>query len=217
MREQSADFIFDLELDGQKAQVEELADGALLIQGVAANLTVDDEEEAFEPGVLEDGVKALKGASILYHHRSGHALGQVLDTELARDGDKMELHVKGRIDKPQGGWADDVVHKIKTGSIHGLSVGGKFFKRLTENGWRIYKARLRELSVTPYSISPETNFSVVAGKAFAEVEENEEAPPASGDELTPEDTKALAEIDAALDEMSAGTDSLRARWASSGS
>lgn len=214
MREQAADFIFDLDLDGQKAAVEELDDGSLLIEGIAANLTMDDEEEAFEPGVLEEGVKALKGASILYHHRSGHALGQVLETALNRNGEKMELQVKGRIDAPKGGWADDVVHKIKTGSIHGLSVGGKFFKRLTENGWRIYKARLRELSVTPYAISPETNFSVVAGKAFAEAGDDLED---TGDELTPEDTKALDEIDASLAEMDAGVQSLSGHWPASGS
>lgn len=206
--DQTAEFEFDG--FGQKATVEELESGDLLIRGVAANLSVDDQDEAFEQGALEDGVKGLVGAPLLYHHRSGHALGQVLEAELEHAGEQINLNVAARVDKPAAGsWAEDVVNKIRKGTIRGLSVAGKFRRHLTPAGWRIYGARLRELSATPYAISPETSIVSVAAKAFEEQEEEIE------DELTfgPDDAKAWDEIESALDEVAEDVTKLKTHYA----
>jgi HK97 family phage prohead protease len=160
---QIADFEFAFSL-GEKAVVTEGDEGELYIEGLAADLDVDRQEEAFEPGAFEDGLKAYMTSNpiLLYHHKSDTALGQVVDATLVPEG----LHVKARVDKPEPGtMIADYVRKIKNGTLRAFSVGGKFYRRMTEKGPRIFKCDLGEISVTPYPVNPRTLFAV-AGKAF---------------------------------------------------
>lgn len=158
-----ADFQLDFSLDG-KAEVHE-QDGDLIIEGYAANWLMDRQDEAFEPGAFEHGLKSYIQTNpiLVYHHQYDKALGQVLEADVRADG----LWVKARVDKPTpGSWAEDVYAKIKRGTIRAFSVGGRFHRRTGADGRpRIYKTDFAELSVTPLAINPSTLFSV-AGKAF---------------------------------------------------
>ena len=162
-----------------KAQVTENSDGSITIEGMASDWGVDDQDELFEPGAFKAGIQNFLETNpvLLYHHDGGKALGQVL--ELTEN--KQGLHMKARIDPPaEGSWAEDVVSKIKRGTIRGLSVAGKFRRRRGPDGRiRIYEAGLREISCTPLPVHPRTVFAVTA-KAFTETPEDDTAEQIAG-------------------------------------
>lgn len=167
---QSAKFALDFTLDQKAASITEDEHGDLYIEGYAADFEVDRQDEAFEPGAFEEGLKSFMATNpvMLYHHKYDQALGQFVDARL----DQKGLWVKGRVDKPTpGSWAEDVVAKIKRGTIRGFSVGGIFKRRLNQATGRpsIFKCDLAEISVTPFPVNPRTMFGV-AGKAFENVE-----------------------------------------------
>lgn len=160
-----ADFQLDLVLD-KKAVVTEDENGDLIIEGLASDFEPDRAEEAFEPGAFEEGLKSYLETNpiLLYHHRYGQALGQVLEAKTNNAG----LWVKARIDRPANGSAvQDIYEKVKRGTIRAFSVGGKFFRRMTPRGPRIYKADIAEISVTPMPVNPRTLFAV-GQKAFGD-------------------------------------------------
>lgn len=146
-----------------KAVTEE-EDGTLWIEGLASTYSIDDQDEAFEDGAFTKGIDSFLAGSrpLLHHHDGSQCLGEVVELEPRPEG----LHMKARIDPPKADWSRDVVSKIKTGAIRGLSVAGKFKRRIDENGVpRIHTARLREISVTPLAVNSESMFEV-AQKAF---------------------------------------------------
>lgn len=164
---QAAEFQLDVVLGG-KAVVQETADGDLIIEGYASDYDADRQDEFFEPGAVNEGLKAYMESNpiLLYHHKTGHALGQVIEARI----DDVGAWVKARIDKPApGSWAQDVYQKVKRGTIRGFSIGGRFFRHLDRKSGltKIYKADIHEISVTPYPINPRTLFGV-AQKAFPE-------------------------------------------------
>lgn len=186
---QIADFSFGFTL-GEKAVVTE-DDGHVYIEGLASDFGLDRQEEAFEPGAFEHGLKAYMESNpvLLYHHKSDTALGQVVGANLTPDG----LHVKARVDAPEPGTIiADYVRKIKNGTLRAFSVGGKFYRRMTASGPRIFKADIGEISVTPYPVNPRTLFAV-AGKAF------ESAPELDSIEMSDFETR-LENIDRAFAE-----------------
>lgn len=148
-----------------KSQVTETADGDVIIEGMASDWGVDDQDELFEQGAFKKGIDNFLSTNpaLLYHHDGGKALGQVLELRETSKG----LHMKARIDAPApGSWAEDIVNKVKRGTIRGLSVRGKFRRRIGADGIpRIHEAGLREISVTPLPVNPRTMFAVAA-KAF---------------------------------------------------
>lgn len=163
--EQSAKFLFDFIPEGKSAQVIEEEDGSLTIEGYGADFDVDRQDEAFEPGAFERGLKNYLETNpvLCYHHQFDKALGRVVSAEVDGSG----VHIKAQVDKPAAGsWAEDVYNKIKSGTIKAFSVGGIFRRKLTENGPRIHDVDIAEWSVTPVPINPRTTFNVVAGKAF---------------------------------------------------
>jgi HK97 family phage prohead protease len=156
-------FDFGFNLD-QKAVVTENDDGSFFIEGLASDFNVDRQDEAFEPGAFEQGMKAYMASNpiLLYHHKYDTALGQVVAARI----DDAGLHVKARVDAPEPGtMIADYVRKIKKGTLRAFSVGGKFYRRMTENGPRIFKADVGEISVTPFPVNGNALFAV-AGKAF---------------------------------------------------
>lgn len=159
-----ATFETDAYLDA-KSQISIAGNGDVIIEGLASDWGVDDQDELFEPGAFQKGIDNFlqTNPALLYHHDGGKALGQVL--ELTETG--QGLHMKARIDAPaKGSWAEDIVNKVKRGTIRGLSVRGKFRRRMGADGLpRIYEAGLREISVTPLPVNPRTMFAVAA-KAF---------------------------------------------------
>jgi HK97 family phage prohead protease len=157
MHEQVATFVLDT-----KATVTEL-DGELIIEGYASDFDTDRQDEAFEPGAFDAAIKSfMENPVLLYHHQFDKALGRVL--ELTRDA--KGLLMRAVLDKPAAGsWAEDIYNKVASGSIKGLSVGGKFHRKMTDAGPKIHKADLMEISVTPMPVNPRTLFAV-AGKAF---------------------------------------------------
>lgn len=159
-----APFQFDFTLD-TKAQVTEAGD-TVYIEGYASDFGLDRQDEAFEPGAFEKGMKDFMSSNpvLLYHHKYDQALGQIEEFEHRKDG----LWVKARVDAPEPGTSlADVVRKIKTGTIRGFSVGGRFKRRETVKGPRIHTADINEISVTPLPVNPRTLFAV-AGKAFGD-------------------------------------------------
>jgi HK97 family phage prohead protease len=160
-----APFQADFLLDGKAVVTEE--DGHLIIEGYAADFEVDREDEAFEPGAFDEGMKAFMASNpiLIYHHKYDQALGEVLEWE----GKAAGPWVKARVDKPEpSSPLADVYTKIKNGVIKGFSIGGRFHRRRGEDGQvRIHKCDVAELSVTPLPINPRTLFAV-AGKAFGE-------------------------------------------------
>lgn len=187
---QVADFSFGFTL-GEKAVVTEEDDGHIYIEGLASDFGLDRQEEAFEPGAFEQGLKAYMDSNpiLLYHHKSDTALGQVVNANLSSEG----LHVKARVDAPEPGtMIADYVRKIKNGTLRAFSVGGKFYRRMTDKGPRIFKCDIGEVSVTPYPVNPRTLFAI-AGKAFESAPEIEEIDVSDFDER-------LERIDAAFAE-----------------
>lgn len=188
-RVQVAEFSFDVVLDGAKAQVSETEDGDLIIEGYAADYDTDRDEELFEPGAFQEGLKAYLDSNpvLLYHHKKGLALGQVIQARL----DQKGMWVKARVDKPEPGTLlADVYRKIKKGTMRGFSVGGKFYRKWSALGpTRIFKADVHEISVTPQPVNPRTLFAVGA-KAFED----------DTDEFG-EDTKALDGLERTWDKL----------------
>lgn len=183
---QVADFEFSFTLDQKAVEVHEEEDGAVFIEGYASDFGLDRQEEAFEPGAFEEGLKSYMASNpiLLYHHKSDTALGQVVDAKL----DEKGMFVRARVDAPEPGTiVADYVRKIKNGTLRAFSVGGKFYRRMTAAGPRIFKCDLGEISVTPYPVNPRTLFAV-AGKAF-------DAAPAE------DDLEVLASLEAALDQV----------------
>lgn len=166
---QVAEFRYDFFLDSKAQQVTEDENGDLIIEGYASDYGLDRQEEAFEPGAFEEGLKSFMETNpiMLYHHKFDHALGRFVDARI----DQKGLWVKGVVDKPEPGtWAADVFNKIKKGTIKAFSVGGIFKRRMTAKGPRIFKCDLGEISVTPLPVNPRTTFAVVGAKAFEGVE-----------------------------------------------
>lgn len=193
----SAAFQADHLLDA-KASLTTTESGDLIIEGLAADWGIDDQDEMFEPGAFEKGVSEFleKNPILAYHHDPGKALGQVLDLRSDSDG----LWLKARIDKPApGSWAEDVFNKVKKGTIRGLSVAGMFRRRMGGDGVpRIHEAKLREISVTPLPVNPRTLFTV-AQKAFADAPD------------TLEDQQALAMLEAQADAVATVLDEIAER------
>lgn len=185
LERRSADFEGEFVLDAKA--ISEDDNGDLVIEGLAADFNLDDQDEAFEPAAFERGIKAFleNGGPMLYHHRLDEALGQWTEARLEANG----LHVKGMIPKPaEGSPLMDVYNKVKRGMIRGLSVGGKFRRREGSDGRpRIFDAGIREISVTPMPVSRSTLFQV-ATKAF--------------DDDDARNQKALEEADRAVQEIS---------------
>jgi HK97 family phage prohead protease len=154
----SADFLLDT-----KANVYE-DDGSLYIEGFASDALPDRQDEFFDPDAFDASIKSYLDTNpvLLYHHDPSRALGRVLELRKQPDG----LWMKAVIDPPTpGSWAEDVFNKVKRGTIKGLSVGGKFYRRVMNGKPMIHKADLMEISVTPMPVNPRTLFAV-AGKAF---------------------------------------------------
>jgi HK97 family phage prohead protease len=154
------DFILDT-----KAVIEE--DDHLILEGLAADFGFDRENEVFEPGAFDEGMKAFMESNpiVVYHHKYDQALGTVMEWEMKAEGP----WVKVRVDQPEPQTPlADVYRKIKSGVIKGFSIGGKFHRRPGDDGrTRIWKADVAELSITPLPVNPRTLFEV-AGKAFGE-------------------------------------------------
>ena len=149
-------------------------DGALYIEGTAADFGVDRQNEAFEPGAFDAGMERFMKSNpiLLYHHKADKALGQVKSWERRDNG----IFVKAKVDKPApGSWAEDVYNKIRSGVIRSFSVGGLFKRRPGPDGtMRIHQADVAELSVTPLPVNPRTQFNLsplaaAAGKAFSDL------------------------------------------------
>jgi HK97 family phage prohead protease len=172
-----APFQLDFLLDGKAAVQEE--DDHLIIEGLAADFGFDRQDEAFEPGAFDEGMKAFMASNpiVCYHHKYDQALGEVLEWEKKAEGP----WVKVRVDKPEPQTPlADVYRKIKSGVIKGFSIGGRFHRRKDATGrTRIHKCDVAELSITPLPINPRTLFAV-AGKAFGEDPDLDEAEAALG-------------------------------------
>lgn len=167
--EEHADFQYDFALEGKGLQTDVDENGDLWIEGYASDFGLDRQDEAFEPGAFERGLKAFLDTNpiMLYHHQYDKALGQFAEARVDENG----LWVRGRVDAPApGSWAEDVFNKIRKGTIKAFSVGGIFKRRMTPNGPKIYEADLGEISVTPFPVNPRTVFALAAKKAFENVE-----------------------------------------------
>lgn len=161
---------------GIKASIEEV-DGGIIIKGLAADFSKDREDEAFEPGAFDASIAAFMRNPILtYNHAtkvigtkagsSGYVqFGQVRVLDRRDDG----LHMEAFIPRPTTDFMIDAYDKVKAGMMKGLSVGGRFLKHRTPDGWKIYQADLHEIAVAPKPINSNTLIHTVsAAKAMTD-------------------------------------------------
>jgi HK97 family phage prohead protease len=159
---------------GVKAiSVEEADDGTIFLEGYASDFGVDRDMEAFEPGAFDRGLKAfLENPVFMLQHKPDQQLGVIRDARLLDDG----LHIKAEFPKPpeSAGWAMHAYNLAKRGMLRGFSVGGKFSRRMTPAGPRIFDVDLREISLASIPVNPRTLGQVV-GKAFGDEPDTEMA------------------------------------------
>lgn len=169
--ERTEEFYTDALL-GEKAQVSE-HDGALWIEGWAADISLDDQDEYFSYDALKAGAEAFVASGnmpLLYHHKPDMQLGEITQFEARQEGDRAGIWMKARIDPTNHPILSDVYDKVKRGTMKGLSVAGRFFGEPTANGWKIARAHFRETSVTPFPVNPRT-LATVTGKAVEAFED----------------------------------------------
>lgn len=156
---------FELDLLAADAKaVQEREDGDLVIRGLASDIGLDRQDEAFEPGAFQKAIANFLGgqASLLYHHQNDFQIGQVTGLEQTPNG----LEFTAVVPRPTDAKALDIYTKIKRGMMKAVSVRGRFKRRKGPDGLpRIYEADLHEISVTPLPVNPRTLFAVAA-KAF---------------------------------------------------
>lgn len=165
-----ATFQWDFALDHEGKAVSS-ADG-LMIEGYAANFDLDRQREAFLPGAFEKALDRYVSTNpvVCYAHDLKRAMGQVVSAKL----DGKGLYVKARIDPAEPGTeAADIFRKVETGTIRGFSVGGVFHRKATPDGPRIHECDLREISIAPVPVHPESLYRL-AGKAFGDDSELEQ-------------------------------------------
>ncbi len=154
--------VLDFPLEGKSMSSD--AAGGLVVEGYAAGFNRDRQNEAFEPDAsFETSLRRyLSDNPILcYHHQYDKALGVVEDARM----DSKGLFIRARLDIPEPGTElADVFRKVKSGTIKGFSIGGRFHRKQTPTGPRIYTAEIVEISVTPLPVEPGSLFAV-AGKA----------------------------------------------------
>ena len=147
--------------------VTELEDGDLLIEGWAANFSgLDRDGENFMPGAFKAGVDNFLNAqaALCFHHKPDHGIGKVLDL---KEVEGKGLFMRARVDKQEPSSPLYYVYNgIKKGTYKGLSVGGRFKRKLTNAGYRISDVDFTEVSVTPVPVHSGTSLAVVAGKAL---------------------------------------------------
>lgn len=153
--------LLDFPIEGKAMPV---ADG-LVVEGYAAGFDTDRQGEAFQPDdSFERSLRRyLQSNPILcYHHHYDQALGVVEDARV----DSKGLFIRARLDTPEPGTElADVFRKVKSGTIRGFSIGGRFKRQQTPGGARIYTAEIVEISVTPLPVEPGSLFTV-SGKAI---------------------------------------------------
>lgn len=152
--------------------------GDLIFEGLAAPITADDEDEAFEEKALANAIDEFMAGNrpLLYNH-TGLTLGTVEHLE-HRPG--VGLWMKARVVKPEPGTeAADIFTKVKRGAIRGISTAGRFWRRAVADSeksgdplqekFRIWKSRFREISLTPIPVHPDA-LGAVAQKSFADLD-----------------------------------------------
>lgn len=168
-----AKFLFDMVLDTKAVSIEQVENGDLYIKGWASDFDPDREDEQFEPGAFDVGVKSFMETNpvLLYNHRFGPAnalcLGQVevMERRPMPNG-KLGMWMEARVDHAEPNTeARQVYNQIKRGTMRGLSVGGKFYRRMVDGARKIWKADIMEVSVTPVPANPR-GLATVGAKAF---------------------------------------------------
>lgn len=154
--------------------------GDIIFEGLAVPITADDEDEAFEEKALQAAIDEFMAGDrpLLYNH-TGLALGNVLDLT-HRPG--VGVWMKALLTKPEPNTeAADIFNKVGRGVIRGISCAGRFWRRAVQEGegvksgdplgehFRIWKARLREFSLTPIPVHPQA-LGAVAQKSFADLD-----------------------------------------------
>jgi HK97 family phage prohead protease len=162
------DFLVEGKAAGNRV-VEELDDGDLIIEGLAASFDgLDRQKENFVENCFQRGIKSfLDGQAVLcFHHNHDQVIGRVLDL---REEEGKGLWLRARVDKQEpGSPLYHIYNGIRKGSINALSVGG-FFKRALIKGRRmIADVDFTEVSACGVPVHPKTKFAVVAGKALGE-------------------------------------------------
>jgi HK97 family phage prohead protease len=172
-----AAFTYDTVIDAKSVKITETDDGDLIVEGWATDFDPDRDDEAFEPGAFDQGVKSYLETNpvLLYNHRFGPSNAVLLGAV-----EKIERRVMDSKSGKQGMWiravvaraepnteAADAYNKVKRGMLRGFSFGGKFYRRMVSGATKIWKADIMETSLTPVPANPRA-LGVVAAKAFSD-------------------------------------------------
>lgn len=132
--------------------------GDLVVSGMAAVWAgLDRQQENFVRGAFRDSIREFlaqpSGAPLCFHHQKAKAIGQVIDLRETDEG----LAFKALVTKQEPSSPLYYIYDgIRRGVYKGVSVAGIFKRRLMEGGFRIAKADLVEISITPAPVHPLT-------------------------------------------------------------
>lgn len=134
-----------MNFEGKANDVVELQSGDLLLRGIAANYSMDLEDEAFAPGAFKAAISQFltSGSSPLcFHHKTDVVLGKVTKLEEKAG---VGLWMEAILTKPPESSPHFWIYEgVRRGILRGLSVAGKFVR----DGQRIIRSSLVEISVT---------------------------------------------------------------------
>lgn len=161
---QTAPLNLDFGLRDRK--VSEADNGSLIISGRASTWDLDRQGDTMSRNAFSDSLKRyMTNPIVLYAHRYGTPMGRTLEAEVRADG----LHVKVELPQPEAGTEERRIWDlVKAGVIKAFSVGGKGTRKLIDGVQTVVHWDLRELSIAPVGVNPNTLFSVSAqaGKCF---------------------------------------------------
>lgn len=160
---------FKAMLDMEPAITED--EKGLTIRGLAADFSPDREDEAFEPRAFDDAIKSFMENPVLAYFHSTDVVETVkgasryvqLGAVKSLVKSDRGLEFEAFIPRPaHGGFLANVYDQIKAGIMKGVSVGGRFFKHFTPQGWKIYRADLQEITIAPKPVNPRTLVEAVS-------------------------------------------------------
>jgi hypothetical protein len=168
-------------------------EAGLILEGVAAQWTLDRENEAFAFGAFDAALKTFLETNpiLAWSHATAIAdtvkgpsgyvqLGRVL--ELTKDPERGLLF-KAWFPKPVSGFLLDVYNQVRAGIQRGVSVGGRFLKDAATG--LIHKVDLHEVSIAPKPVGERSLIErvtpVAEAPVFLPVEQGKACPLPAGD------------------------------------
>ncbi|MFK5605309.1 HK97 family phage prohead protease [Haloferax volcanii] len=107
-----------------------------ILNGIMASTSVDNHGHQFTKGVFEDWIEKIENdpqRRVMHlNHDDHNIIGEILDLKIVDTGDCLELHGKYGIYEGR----EDVLNKIQSGELRGLSVTAVDYVNTTKEEWQ---------------------------------------------------------------------------------